>query len=48
MDIKTELEVQTKLPKLRMEQDRQYTYSFTLRHIWGTTVTVERNKYYIH
>jgi len=42
MDIKIELEVQTKLPKLRMEQDGQYAYNPTLRHIWGTTVTVEK------
>jgi len=42
MDIKTVLEVQTKLPKLRMEQDRQYMYNLTLRHICATTVAVEK------
>ena len=42
MDIKTELEVQTKLPKLRIEQARQYTYNLTLRRICETTVAVEK------
>ena len=42
MDIKTELEVQTKLPKLRMEQDRQYTYNLTLRRICETNAAVEK------
>ena len=42
MDIKTELEVQTKLSKLRMEQDRQYTYDLTLWRTCETTIAVEK------
>jgi hypothetical protein len=42
MDIKTELEVQIKLPKLRMEQGRQYTYNLTVRCMCETTDAVEK------
>jgi hypothetical protein len=51
MDIKTELEVQTKFSKLRMEQDRQYKYNLTLRSTCETAVALlqwKSNNYYIY